>query len=127
MHGCHNLEINLSTPVHYTVPIPQYLTALNETLNSSCIPILLTTAGLHEILCISNNDDFNISCFFNVSIWIENGFTPSLYPAKGNFFPPYLFKEIFVYTELPKKLIQITNTSCSPMKAHIGLAGHRHL
>lgn len=103
VHGCHNLEINLSTPVHYTVPIPQYLTALNETLNSSCMPILLTTTGLHEILCISNNDDFNISCFFNVSIWIENGFTPSLYPAKGNFFPSLSFQRDICVHWIAKK------------------------
>lgn len=57
---------------NFTVPLPRFQTAVNETLNVSCLPRFVKTAGLHQVLCQVDDEVYNASCQFNVSVSFED-------------------------------------------------------
>ena len=86
IEGCDNLEIQMSSTENFTVPVPRFLSPINETLNVSCLPVVVKTVGLHQILCQGHDETFNASCKFNVSVLLKDELTTeaNTIPPKGN-------------------------------------------
>lgn len=126
IEGCEDVEVNYSISVHFNVPVPRYLTSLNETLNVSCTPNILTTAGQHRITCAIDDDAFNVSCHFNVSIKLKDISMVAPFPERAE--TPVLVEScddlelnlpspVHFHVPLPlysSDLTDILNVSCTP-------------
>lgn len=108
LDGCNDLEVNLSSPFNFSVPLPLFLSSENETIYAACEPSFFTEVGQHEVKCSVDDFtlEFNESCYFNVTIDLEKEISPLTSPETGNI---CLFLVNFV--SLKKKLFLISNVS----------------
>lgn len=83
MEGCRDLEVNLSSPINFSVPIPLLLSSQNESLTASCEPSSITAEGEHEVKCVADNLDPIKYCNFKVLVQLEDKLVTSSLPDKG--------------------------------------------